>query len=70
IQTIVSQARGNYELFEEQLRAGQRTVPDVVGVFRTKLDAEREAATLPYDLARQQLRLALIYGVLVDGEDI
>jgi len=45
-------------------------VPEVVGVFRTKLDAEREAVALTYDLARQELKLALIYGTLVDGEDI
>ncbi len=70
IQTIIDQANNNYTLFEEQLRAGQRTVPEVVGVFRTKLDAEREAVALRYDLARQELKLAQIYGTLVDGEDI
>lgn len=68
--TIVEQANANYTLFEEQLRGGQRTVPDVVGVFRTKLEAEREAVALRYDLARMELRLAQIYGTLVDGEDI
>ena len=70
IATIISQAENNYTLFEEQLRAGQRTVPEVVSVFRTKLDAEREAVALRYDLARQELKLARIYGTLVDGEDI
>jgi adhesin transport system outer membrane protein len=70
IQTIIQQANDNYTLFEQQLRAGQRTVPEVVGVFRTKLDAEREAVALTYDLARLELKLALIYGTLVDGEDI
>lgn len=70
IQTIISQASNNYTLFEQQLRAGQRTVPEVVGVFRTKLDAEREAVALTYELARQELRLARLYGTLVDGEDI
>ncbi|PVA07055.1 TolC family protein [Thalassorhabdomicrobium marinisediminis] len=70
IGTIIEQARANYTLFEQQLRAGQRTVPEVVGVFRTKLNAEREAVTLTYDLARQELLLARLYGTLVDGEDI
>jgi adhesin transport system outer membrane protein len=70
IQTIISQANDNYTLFEQQLRAGQRTVPEVVGVFRTKLDAERDAVALRFDLARQELKLARIYGTLVDGEDI
>jgi adhesin transport system outer membrane protein len=68
--TIISQANDNYTLFEQQLRGGQRTVPEVVGVFRTKLDAERDAVALRYDLARLELQLALIYGTLVDGEDI
>jgi len=70
IGTIITQASDNYTLFEQQLRAGQRTVPEVVGVFRTKLDAEREAVALRYDLARQELKLARLYGTLVDGEDI
>ena len=70
IATIVSQANENYTLFEQQLRGGQRTVPDVVGVFATKLNAEREAVGLRYDLARAELQMALIYGTLVDGEDI
>ena len=70
IATIISQANNTYTLFEQQLRAGQRSVPDVVGVFRTKLDAERDAVALRYDLARQELKLARIYGTLVDGEDI
>ncbi len=70
IATIVAQANDNYTLFEEQLRGGQRTVPEVVGVFRTKLDAERDAVALRYDLARLELKLAQIYGTLVDGEDI
>lgn len=70
IVTIVQQAQDNFTLFEQQLRGGQRSVVDVVGVFSTKLNAEREAVALRFDLARQELRLALIYGTLVDGEDI
>ena len=70
INTIIRQANDNFTLFEQQLRGGQRTVPEVVGVFRTKLDAEREAVSVRYDLARMELKLARIYGTLVDGEDI
>jgi len=68
--TIVRQAQNNYSLFEQQLGGGQRSVVDVVGVFSTKLRAERDAVDLRYDIARYELRLALIYGTLVDGEDI
>jgi adhesin transport system outer membrane protein len=70
ITTIITQANNAYTLFEQQLGAGQRSVPEVVGVFRTKLDAERDAVALRYDLARQELKLARIFGTLVDGEDI
>jgi len=70
IATIVAQANDNYILFEQQLRGGQRTVPDVVGVFRTKLDAERDAVAIRYDLARMELEMARLYGTLVDGDDI
>lgn len=70
ISTIIEQANANYTLFEEQLRGGQRSVPEVVGVFRTKLNAERDAVALRYDLARMELKLARIYGTLVDGEEI
>lgn len=70
IVAIITQANNTYTLFEQQLRAGQRSVPEVVGVFRAKLDAERDALALRYDLARQELKLARIYGTLVDGENI
>jgi len=70
IATIVAQANDNYTLFEQQLRGGQRSVPEVVGVFRTKLDAERDAVAIRYDLARMELKMARLYGTLVDGDDI
>lgn len=70
IRTIIAQADENYRLFEQQLRAGQRTVPEVVGIFRTKLEASRDAVALRYDLARLELKLARIHGTLVDGEEI
>lgn len=70
IRTIINQADENYRLFEQQLRGGQRTVPEVVGMFRTKLEASRDAVALRYDLARMELKLARIYGTLVDGEEI
>ncbi|MBT8410535.1 MAG: hypothetical protein KJP02_01890 [Octadecabacter sp.] len=58
------QAAGNSMLFEQQLRI----VPKIVGVFHTKLNAERNAA-LRYDLARQELQMALVCGTFIDGED-
>lgn len=68
--TIASQAAVNYNLFSNQLEAGQRSVPEVVGVFETKVRAEREAVNLAYDLARLQVQRAALLGTLVDGDRI
>jgi len=67
---IAAQAAANYDLFEQQLSAGQRTVPSVVGIFETKIRAEREAVALPFDIARIELKLAALRGALVDGDQI
>ncbi len=65
---LATQAGANYELFAEQQRAGQRGVSDVVGVFETKIMAERAAVEMRYDIARVQLRIAARLGLLVNGE--
>ena len=65
---LAMQAAANYELFAEQQRAGQRGVSDVVGVFETKIMAERAAVEMRYDIARLELRIAARLGLLVDGE--
>lgn len=67
---LFEQARANYELFEEQLRAGRRSVPEVVGVFQTRINAERDLVGMRFDIARIDLKLAAIHGTLVDGEEI
>ncbi len=67
---IAAQAAGNYELFAQQQRAGQRSVTETVTVFETKIRAERAAAELRYDIARLEIRIAAVLGALVDGEQI
>jgi adhesin transport system outer membrane protein len=67
---LARDAAANYALFEEQQRAGQRGVPEVVGVFETKVRSARTASDLRYDIARLQIRIAGILGTLVDGERI
>ncbi|PWG15686.1 transporter [Salibaculum griseiflavum] len=69
-QGLLDRARATYELFEEQLQAGQRSVPEVVGVFQTRVNAERDLVKLRYDIARIELKLAALHGALVDGEKI
>jgi outer membrane protein, adhesin transport system len=69
-QRLAAEAVENYNLFADQQRAGQRGVPDVVGVFETAIRTKREASDLIYDVARVQVRIAQILGTLVDGEKI
>ena len=69
-QTLAAQAASNYEIFAAQQRAGQRAVPDVVGIFETKVRTEREAVGLKYQVALVQLKIAALRGTLVNGEQI
>ena len=69
-QNLARQAAENYEVFAQQLREGQRTVGDVVGLFETKVRTERAAVVIPFEIAKLELRRAAILGVLVDGDRI
>ncbi len=55
---------------QEQQRAGQRAVPDVVGIFETKVRTERTAVSHKYEIARVMLKIAALKGTLVNGENI
>lgn len=68
--TLAAGADENYRIFAAQQKAGQRSVNDVVGVFETAVRLRREAAALPFDVARVELRIAALRGVLVDGDKI
>ena len=65
---LARQATENYELFAEQQRAGQRGVTEVVGVFETKIRADRTAVGLRYDIVLAELSIAERLGLLVDGD--
>lgn len=69
-QTLADQADANFRVFAEQQRSGHRSVPDVVGIFETKVRTAREASALQYDVARMELRIAALMGALVNGEKI
>ena len=68
--TLAAGADENYRIFAAQQKAGQRSVNDVVGVFETAVRLRRDAAALPFDVARVELRIAALRGVLVDGDKI
>ena len=67
---LADQAAANYDLFAEQQRAGQRGVPETVGVFETRIRAERAAVEIGFDIALLELRIAAELGTLVDGDRI
>lgn len=69
-QSLAAQAAANYEIYAEQQKAGQRAVPDVVGIFETKVRTERAAVGLKYEIARVVLKIAALNGTLVNGEQI
>ncbi len=69
-QTLAQQAAANFEIYAAQQREGTRSVPEVVGLFETKVRTEREAVALKYDVARVALKIAATRGVLVDGDKI
>lgn len=67
---IAAHAEQNYKLFAAQLEAGRRAVPDVIGVFETKLRTARAAVDMEYELARLRVKLAALQGVLVQGDKV
>ncbi|MCF6444597.1 TolC family protein [Nereida sp. MMG025] len=69
-QSILDQADANLALFEEQYEAGQRPVMDLIGVYETKINAERDHISHAYDIARTKLKIAKELGLLADGEEI
>jgi adhesin transport system outer membrane protein len=68
--TLAEGAEANYRNFAEQQRAGQRDVSDVVSVFENAVTLRRLAAALPFEVARVELKIAALKGVLVDGDKI
>jgi len=67
---IATEAAATYDAFAEQLDAGLKNVPEVMGVFETAVETAREAATGPYEVTRVRLRIAAELGLLVDGDDV
>ena len=68
--SLAAGAEENYRSFAAQQKAGQRGVNDVVGVFESAVRLRREAAALPFEVARVELKIAALKGVLVDGDKI
>ncbi len=67
---LTAPARANFQLFQEQFQAGQRTIMDVVNTYEAMMRLEQDQASLPYDIARVKLEIARDRGVLADGDDV
>ncbi|WP_224825752.1 TolC family protein [Cognatishimia sp. MH4019] len=67
---LTAPARANFQLFQEQFQAGQRTIMDVVNTYEAMMRLEQDQASLPYDIARVKLEIARDRGVLADGGDV
>lgn len=69
-QGLAAEAARNYAQFLELYEAGLRDMTDLIGVFATKVQTEREAVRLDYDIAKMRVRIAAVHGALVDGDKI
>lgn len=65
---IADAAAENFRLLAEQQSAGQRGITEVMAVLDTRLQTERTAIGLTYDIEAARLAIAARLGVLVDGE--
>ena len=68
--SLTAQAKTNLDLFQDQYRAGQRQVMDVVGVYESFAARQVAELLLKYEALRLQVELARVQGVLADGEQI
>ncbi|APX10925.1 transporter [Tateyamaria omphalii] len=67
---LTAQAKANLDLFQNQYRAGQRQVMDVVGVYETFAARQVAEVLLTFEALRLEVELARVQGVLADGEQI
>jgi adhesin transport system outer membrane protein len=65
---LTAQAKNNLDLFQEQYKAGQRQVMDVVGVYETFARAQEAEVSLKFEAAKLRVEMARVLGVLADGE--
>ncbi|MGH1370073.1 MAG: TolC family protein [Maritimibacter sp.] len=66
-ESLAAQARGNFDLFHKQFKAGTRTVIEVAGIVETQVRLEEDRISAKYQAARTELEIAQEIGVLADG---
>ncbi|WP_216597737.1 TolC family protein [Loktanella sp. 3ANDIMAR09] len=61
-------AAQTFNTYVQAQRDGQRTVREVVTLMESRVGTARRAASLRYDIIRNDLKTAALRGVLVDGD--
>ncbi|WP_177172693.1 TolC family protein [Loktanella sp. DSM 29012] len=61
-------AAQTFDTYVQAQRDGQRTVREVVTLMESRVGTARRAASLRYDIIRNDLKIAALRGVLVDGD--
>lgn len=64
---VLRQTMGNLDLFVEQYKAGLRSLVELVGQYDAALRLERDQVALGYEIARREVEVAGLQGLLVDG---
>jgi adhesin transport system outer membrane protein len=65
---LAVQGRANAELFERQLKAGTRSVLEVAGLVESQARLEESAIAARYEIARSEIEIARVLGLLADGD--
>ncbi|WP_159082510.1 TolC family protein [Paragemmobacter aquarius] len=64
---VLRQTMGNLDLFVEQYKAGLRSLVELVGQYDAALRLERDQVALDYEIARREVEVAAMQGLLVHG---
>jgi outer membrane protein, adhesin transport system len=67
---VTRQTRDSLDMFTEQYRAGRRTLMELVTMYETYAQMQRDEVGLKYDIALIKLEIARQRGILVDGASI
>ncbi|MDZ7906053.1 MAG: TolC family protein [Cypionkella sp.] len=65
---VLAQTESNLELFTEQYKLGRRSLLELVSQYDAFASAERDQASLRFDIALRSVEIARDLGLLVDGE--
>ena len=68
--SLTASAQHNLKLFRKQFESGQRQIMDVIGVYQTYARALETEIDLKYKVARAELEMARLMGVLAEGARI